>query len=212
MALRAQPLDICGVYLPSCCLSRHASRVVHETIFLELHLNWSFLQLHLNWSFLQLSYSVLIWLQAPKVPQGSAPITHPHALRFLGLLPGDSHRQPIAPPPYTTFDLPTFRLQGVKVVRGVQEDGYVDYEIVSTHCRVRDAVEANRPGMSASSGSGGARDSGGAQFFTYCRFRKFHQLHRALKAVLPGPDTPGGTKSSIHQHTHVTIKFYNIVC
>ena len=97
--------------------------------------------------------------------RGAPPLGTHHGLTFLGLLPGASHRQPIAPPPFSSGEAAAVVVDSVEVLRGLQEDGYVDYEVCALYT---DA--------SASDGSAAA-----SRFFTYCRFSKFLRLQSLLE-------------------------------
>jgi hypothetical protein len=87
-----------------------------------------------------------------KGTRGGPPLCHHHGLSFLGLLPGQqSHRQPIAPPPYAEGDHLSARVVSIEVLRGLQEDGYVDYEICAVHSPAAAiaAVPTDRAGRAA---------------------------------------------------------------
>ena len=96
--------------------------------------------------------------------RGAPPLGSHHGLTFLGLLPGASHRQPIAPPPFSSGEAAAVVVDSVEVLRGLQEDGYVDYEVCALYT---DA--------SAADGSAAAN-----RFYTYCRFSKFLRLQSLL--------------------------------
>ncbi len=124
--------------------------------------------------------------------RGGPPLCHHHGLTFLGLLPGQrSHRQPIAPPPYVEGDHQSARIVSIDVLRGLQEDGYVDYEIRTAHCHVAPkAAPGTSPDGRAGAGGGAAAGWVGpaateqaaknaavdtSALFSYCRYSKFER-------------------------------------
>lgn len=145
------------------------------------------------------------------------PLCHHHGLAFLGLLPGaTSHRQPVAPPPYQGGDVEATRVTivSIEVLRGLQEDGYVDYEICATHEQLEPSSDAAAGvlspyrsggaaagwvGPAAAEGTAGAAGGGGAKtsaLFTYCRFSKFEKLYTMLR-----DDLQAGGSVTAHKQT-----------
>ncbi len=124
--------------------------------------------------------------------RGGPPLCHHHGLTFLGLLPGQrSHRQPIAPPPYAEGEHHSARIVSIDVLRGLQEDGYVDYEIRTAHCHVgaKAAPGTSPEGRAGAAGGAAAGWVGPAAaelagsnaaadasaLFCYCRYSKFER-------------------------------------
>ena len=116
---------------------------------------------------------------------GAAPLAHPYALRFLGLVPGASHRQPAIDPPYQ--EPSQVNIKSIEVVRGIHEDNYVDYEVLISHMSISDsraaAIAAPRRSVAEdwTSSSVPASPSSGdgispKLLYTYCRFSKFERL------------------------------------
>ena len=139
--------------------------------------------------------------------RGGPPLCHHHGLTFLGLLPGQrSHRQPVAPSPYSEGEHHSARIVSIDVLRGLQEDGYVDYEIRTAHCRL-DAEAGSSTSSSQPSGGAAAGWVGTAaaevpgptaavdasSFFSYCRYSKFERCAPytifATQRLTPGFET-----------------------
>jgi hypothetical protein len=101
---------------------------------------------------------------------------------------GGAHRQPIAPPPYGAAS--QLRVTAVSVTRGLEEAGYIDYEVVTTHQdAAAAAAAATQPPQRASASSGEGDDVVARKFYTYCRYSLLFVL---VSGGRPPPAGGGG--------------------
>jgi hypothetical protein len=136
--------------------------------------------------------------------RGGPPLCHHHGLTFLGLLPGQrSHRQPVAPPPYAEGEQHSARIVSIDVLRGLQEDGYVDYEICTRHVPAKAApgtpqltsppphrsggAAAGWVGPAAAELPGNSAAADSSSFYSYCRYSKFERCAPNLNLHILGP-------------------------